>query len=786
MPAARLVALLLLACATSAQAAPDPHWSDRFATPGVDGFILCAAPYKGGIAIGGRFSYVSGIPAHNVAWWDGAHWQALGTGTDGDVTSLIEFGEQLVVTGHFTLAGGNVANGAATWNVGHWAAMGEGLDVPLAHPATGAKVLAIFRGELYAGGDFERSGANALHYVARWDGSAWRDVAGGVDRGSVTSFAVLNNRLYMGGGFSRAGNVPANGVARWDGVEWRALGTGTRRLGQAAPVLALAIVDNQLAVGGDFDSAGTVAAKNIAVTDGFDWRALGEGHDGAVRALAGLGNKLLVGPTHETSARLWDGFAWTYATPGLFGVANGYFYLGGLVAFGDVWAYEDFSLEPTASGLVRQQGDAWHGFETFNERTNGLGPWRRISALARVPGGILAAGSFSRIATPDGWLQADRLARWDGTRWRALPPLPLQGAVGAILVHGDTIEVGGSFFDVWHGPSGITPVLRLVGSSWERLGTLSLAVSAMRIYRGELVIGGQRVSIEDPDIGGAYRWNGSQWIPLGELADHDEFKGVHAMNELDGRLVVGGAFDAVDGVPARNIAAWDGASWSALGAGLERNDGANSVYALELFEGRLVAAGDFFNTPGVRSWDGTAWNPLGDTRSCSALAVVGDELIAGVMEYEVQVKAWNGSAWRELGAAESGMVNALLPDGGHVYVGGLFNGFNGQASFGFARWDSLDPLPTATVLSSGWPNPFRETIAFDYQVRAPGLLHLFVRDVTGRRIAIVESAALTAGTGQVRWDARDDAGRKVRAGVYFVTLATPDGARESRKVVLLP
>jgi len=65
-------------------------------------------------------------------------------------------------------------------------------------------------------------------------------------------------------------------------------------------------------------------------------------------------------------------------------------------------------------------------------------------------------------------------------------------------------------------------------------------------------------------------------------------------------------------------------------------------------------------------------------------------------------------------------------------------------------------------------------------------VHLFVRDVAGRRIAIVESDALIAGPGHAQWDGRDESGQRVPAGVYFVTLATPDGARDSRKVVLLP
>jgi hypothetical protein len=417
---------------------------------------------------------------------------------------------------------------------------------------------------------------------------------------------------------------------------------------------------------------------------------------------------------------------------------------------------------PTATGLLRQSGDRWVGYEAFGERTNGLEPAGGISALARIPGGILAGGAFSKVGAPGGWIATDQLARWDGSRWWPLPPLPLYGSVNAIAVHGSTIDVGGTFYDFSQSPWRITPVLRLVGSTWTPLDTLSLSVGAMRIYQGALVIGGQRPSSDGLDVGGAYRWDGAHWVSLGELADHGSFKGVHAMTELDGRLVVGGAFDAIDGVAASNIAAWDGTSWSALGAGFGREDNLNSVYALEVYKGRLIAAGEFGNPgPGIESWDGAAWSPLGNNRGFgSALAVAGDELIAGFDDYEVQVIAWNGETWRELGTSDQGMVNALLPDDGHVYVGGPFAQFGGQASVGFARWDSLDPAPATTSFSSGRPNPFRDTIAFDFRVRVLGPLHLLVQDVTGRRVASIEASASFAGAGQAQWDGRDASGRK--------------------------
>lgn len=777
-----LATLLLAALPIPARAAIDPHWSDLFATPGLDGPVYCATPFRGGIAVGGRFSFVAGIPARNVAWWDGAQWQALGAGTDGIVTSLLQFGNDLVVTGTFTHAGDTPANGAALYRDGSWQAMGAGLDAPYQLGPTGASALVVFRGDLYAAGGFERSGGTPLHYVARWDGTAWLDVGGGVDTESAMSMVVIGDRLYVGGGFAHAGGVPANGVARWDGSEWSALDSGVRRNGQAAQLLAMTAFDGGLAVGGDFDSAGTVAARNVAVWKESAWSALGEGHEGEVRAMTSVANGLLIGPNFEGPSRLWTGSAWIDPTPsGPNGIAYGYVNAGDLVVYGDVNANSGTS-SPTSTSLLRAQGETWRGFESFNPRTNGLPPLYRIVALARDPHGILAGGVFHSIGSPEGWLPIETLARWDGTRWRNLPPIPFFGSIGAIAVHGDTIDVGGTFYEFGHDPWWIRPVLRLVGSTWTALDTLSLSVDAIRMYRGSLVIGGARNGTDAPDIGGAYRWNGTRWISLGNFTDHGRFKRVHTMEELDGQLVVGGAFDAIDGVAANSIAAWDGASWMPLGDGPGREDDLNAVYSLAIYRDQLVAAGQFGNPGfGIQSWDRKTWSPVGGFVGFgSALTVAGDELIAAADH----VIAWNGMAWRELGDAR-GMVNEMLADEGGVYFGGSFTELGGQPAVGFGRWTRDDTPPATTTLSSGWPNPFRATITFQYQARVPGFLHLHVRDIRGRRVTTVERTALSAGIGQISWDGRDDAGQSVPAGIYFVTLVAADGARDSRKVVLL-
>ena len=67
--------------------------------------------------------------------------------------------------------------------------------------------------------------------------------------------------------------------------------------------------------------------------------------------------------------------------------------------------------------------------------------------------------------------------------------------------------------------------------------------------------------------------------------------------------------------------------------------------------------------------------------------------------------------------------------------------------------------------------------------RADEPTRLLVYDVTGRLVRALVDAKLPEGPHEVTWDGRDDAGRGVGSGMYFVRLSTR-GTAESKKVVV--
>ncbi len=98
----------------------------------------------------------------------------------------------------------------------------------------------------------------------------------------------------------------------------------------------------------------------------------------------------------------------------------------------------------------------------------------------------------------------------------------------------------------------------------------------------------------------------------------------------------------------------------------------------------------------------------------------------------------------------------------------------------------VDHSPAAALeFSAPAPNPARGATRFSFALPTAGRVSLEILDVAGRRVRTLVSGAMSAGRYDHGWDLRDDAGHAVAPGVYLARLATLDGARV-RRVVLLP
>jgi hypothetical protein len=98
----------------------------------------------------------------------------------------------------------------------------------------------------------------------------------------------------------------------------------------------------------------------------------------------------------------------------------------------------------------------------------------------------------------------------------------------------------------------------------------------------------------------------------------------------------------------------------------------------------------------------------------------------------------------------------------------------------------IDESPQGlNYLDSNYPNPFNPTTTIRFGVAQQGRVTLRIYDVRGALVRTLVDDVREAGVEhRVRWDGRDDRGRSVASGVYFLRLEA-QGFFETRKMVLL-
>ncbi|MBI5364877.1 MAG: hypothetical protein HZA53_16995 [Planctomycetes bacterium] len=233
---------------------------------------LCAHDDGTGPALyaGGAFAFAGGVPAANVARWNGNAWSAVGGGTNDRVLALLACdlgtGPELYASGWFIQAGGAPANGIARWNGSAWSPLGAGTG-------GGARALCAFD----EGTGTRLFAAGGSEFLARWDGSAWSSVGGGLS--NVVNALVVHDdasgpALYAGGSFLSAGGASARHVARWTGGAWSRLRAGldTPMVAEVARALASFPIGvaraADLCVAGTFTQAALLPASRLAAWRG--------------------------------------------------------------------------------------------------------------------------------------------------------------------------------------------------------------------------------------------------------------------------------------------------------------------------------------------------------------------------------------------------------------------------------------------------------------------------------------------------------------------------------------
>lgn len=559
---------------------------------------------NGDLYLAGSFPSVAGVAAENVARWDGTAWLALGSGLGSSSSSTAVQhiaalpGGGVVVTGSITSAGGAPAKGIASWNGTSWSSLGA---TTLSGTVTFGSVVAAPNGDLYAsvqqidvtnfvgvqrydGATWSPLGAlggiggaprklllgpsgelfaSAGGSVARWTGAVWAPL--GNAPLDVWDLGMLPNGLLVAVG--RQGFASDNAAALWDGLTWQTIGTTNWSVSGATPNLA--VLDDELLVGGGFNWFGGVAQGRLARWNGSTWSAASPGLSGSTRWLTvAPGGEIFAGAAAGAGGgdvvQRWTGIGWAPMGGGypvsygaqdvlqsLYAAPSGRLVSGGQV-----------DATTTAAPVVRQwNGSSW---TTLAETTSGT-----VHAIVELPNGdLVVGGQFTQLSGT----AANNVARFDGTAWSPLSVGLLQ-TVNALATDpaGDLYALAG------------VGVFRWTGAGWTQIGLSLGAVRALVFDRG-----GAPIVAGDFGTSSVRRWNGVTWAPLGSTDGAVQSLAVLA----NGDLVAG---PVASTAAPRSLQRWDGVSWSPLGGTVD-----GTVWSLALAaNGDLLLSGDFAVADGV-------------------------------------------------------------------------------------------------------------------------------------------------------------------------------------------
>jgi hypothetical protein len=109
----------------------------------------------------------------------------------------------------------------------------------------------------------------------------------------------------------------------------------------------------------------------------------------------------------------------------------------------------------------------------------------------------------------------------------------------------------------------------------------------------------------------------------------------------------------------------------------------------------------------------------------------------------------------------------------------------GTPDFIAAHEDDIPPLPVNTLLHQNSPNPFNPSTLIRFDIARPSQARLRIFDLTGALVKVLHSGPCEPGRYEIVWFGDDGGGRPVAAGLYFCSLETGHGFRQTRKMLLV-
>jgi hypothetical protein len=333
------------------------------------------------------------------------------------------------------------------------------------------------------------------------------------------------------------------------------------------------------------------------------WQPLGSGVNNDVYGVTGgsvyaCGVFTDAGGVGVSGVAMWDGNNWHDMDGGVDNFARA----AERDNFGNVYIGGDFGLAGSVSvkGIAKWNGSSWSALG------NALASGRVQAIAVDDSGNVYIGGSFLTVEGTT----VNRIAMWDGSNWSALGSgTPgVDNDVHALVYDNgnDVLYVGGGFLNAGGSTANRIAKWNSNTNSWSTLGNgfnssvWSLAFDGTNLYAGGFF---RHNNLLTEDYNRVAKWDGVSWSPLG-----DGLNSLVAALELDdaGNLYAGGNFTASGSENMSAIAKWDGNSWSEVGGGIV-GQFSYIVNALDFYDSKLYAAGEFHTSGGVSTENIAVW-----------------------------------------------------------------------------------------------------------------------------------------------------------------------------------
>lgn len=695
--------------------------------------------------------------------WNGTSWDPLANQPIGEITDMVVHDGKLVIAGAFTQIGATLTTRIAQFDGTNWTPIGSGFpELPTS--------VGTLNGELYAGGSIYnvngsipwmkrfKDGAwsniqnvpaepvsmttidDRMYVVMRnefgpvykpdligvWDGAGWEHQSQLLDH-KVSGIIEHDGDVVVGGYFAQVQNEWASGMAKMSGAQLTPY-SAPEIINRAVSIRAGASKGGDLIVGGSFIRRGDRLLANIALWDGNDLYALGDGFANEVHHIVVYDEQIVaanefVSPNQYPASTMasWDGISWNIL-PDLFSNKpeklfshDGYIYVGGLI----------FGQNPNRY-LTRWNGTSW-------DWSLGI-PDDMVRGIAVHEGALFVGGDFKNI----GGKPINYIGKYENGTWTDMGA-GLDGRVRYIYSVDDSLYISGDF--TVPGVNSLYNAYVRDGNSWVRpRGNLNGLITDMDKV-GDIVFATGQIGYIGQTAGGILsRWRDTQWTSV-------EF----SLSGLIWRMLYHNGGLWVLG----NMTYNDGSGF--------RTEAALQYQVLELPGSFLISAP--MQQAVVDSLTPTyRWTPsqnatnyllqIFDNHEYTHPMIHADFVEGTRAKPLISLEPGKTYYWRVRARSSAGETN---------WVNSSFSTSLTAVNLGE---DDIE-LPDRVTLHPAYPNPFNPSTTVRFDLPSSQDVDLAIYDVLGRRLSTIRSGTQIAGQHFVQVDARNFA-----TGVYIVRLAT--------------